>query len=367
MAYHNTDRIVFIIGAGASYDAKIPLMANFLEIAYDIGRHHGLSDDQKASFKRVHAVTQALNKQRGYADLDSDNLESVFTAVEMGQLLGRLSDLPEEDVASASEDLRSVIATTIEQRTNYYGVGGVLAPPWPYGPFARLIAHLQKRHRVSILSFNYDLALDIALRWADVPYHYGFGTPNDDAIQYLKLHGSLNWLLCPACDELNSWDVQLMMGSRFGNKSLNAENIQVEHHLLPHIQAPALACECGSHVKLDPFLVPPTWNKAQYQQSVVSLWRDASQKLAQAEHIVVIGYSLPDTDTFFQQLIALSLTGEARLKGFHVINPDNAVKDRFKKILGPATVARFKFHGQTFRNGIGDLVRLFNVPSDIWD
>jgi hypothetical protein len=60
----------------------------------------------------------------------------------------------------------------------------------------------------------------------------------------------------------------------------------------------------------------------------------------------VIGYSLPETDSFFRYLFALGVDSETRLQGLWVVNPDDerrSVEKRFRELLGRGIEAKTFF------------------------
>ena len=54
-------------------------------------------------------------------------------------------------------------------------------------------------------------------------------------------------------------------------------------------------------------IVPPGLFKNEYQASLGQVWQQATKELEEAEEIVAIGYSLPETDFFFRNLLLLEL------------------------------------------------------------
>jgi hypothetical protein len=61
--------------------------------------------------------------------------------------------------------------------------------------------------------------------------------------------------------------------------------------------------------------------------------------LSEAEHIFVIGYSLPTTDEFFKYFYALGSVGSSIPTLFSVVNPDSGIAKRFKLIVGPTAAS----------------------------
>jgi hypothetical protein len=112
----------------------------------------------------------------------------------------------------------------------------------------------------------------------------------------------------------------------------------------------------------EPVLVPPTWNKADSHRALESVWSLAAHELSEAENIFVIGYSMPETDSFFRHLYALGTVGKAMLRRFWVFNPNPSVESRFRVLLGPEAEYRFDFNragNNTFTDAIAYLRSVF--------
>ena len=118
---------------------------------------------------------------------------------------------------------------------------------------------------------------------------------------------------------------------------------------------------CVGH-SCDPVIVPPTWNKAEYQQ-IANVWKHAGLHLSEAENIIVIGYSLPETDQFFRYLFALGTIGDARPQRFWVVDPDADVAKRFQRLLGPTFRQRFRHYRMPFANSLPQLEMELGVLS----
>lgn len=88
-------------------------------------------------------------------------------------------------------------------------------------------------------------------------------------------------------------------------------------------------------------------------------------ELGEAEHIYIIGYSLPDIDAFFNLLYALGTVGDSVLRRFRVYNPDKtgSTERRFKALLGPGARARFEYRAMKFKEAIADLQKDFEPTS----
>jgi len=106
--------------------------------------------------------------------------------------------------------------------------------------------------------------------------------------------------------------------------------------------------------------VPPTWEKTEYSVGFENMWAHAANNLAEAETIIVIGYSLPPTDEFFKTLYALGTVGESILQRFWVFDPDQSdlIEKRFNRMLGEAARQKFVLHRAKFSETIEKLTKL---------
>ena len=342
---------VFILGAGASREAGGPLMSDFLDVAEGLQRS---SEAQPFQFQDVFSAISALSAAHSKSALELDNIESVFAAFEMATLFGKpLGSLGPDVVGRLSHQMRRMIARTLELSIEYQFSDGRVKPPVPYEQFVELLQEINKRQRasISIITFNYDIALDYAFNYCGLSSDYCLGAsrmPNSAPL--LKLHGSLNWARCKKCMGIVPWGIREYT-QRFQHSSY-AGNVFKE--IVRHLKD---FSHCDQQVDEEPVIIPPTWNKTQYHQEIARIWRAASDELSNAENIIVIGYSLPPTDQFFRFLYAIGTIGPSRIKNFWVFDPDptGQVEARFRSLLGQAALSRFRFSQVVFRNAIATI------------
>jgi hypothetical protein len=78
--------------------------------------------------------------------------------------------------------------------------------------------------------------------------------------------------------------------------------------------------QCNEH-SLEPLIIPPTWSKSvNTAPALKSVWKQAIEELRTAFQLIVIGYSMPTTDTFFQYLLTLGLEQNPHLSRVVVVN-----------------------------------------------
>lgn len=170
-----------------------------------------------------------------------------------------------------------------------------------------------------VISFNYDCVMDDALkrnafkRWDPQKEAYGF-TPSDgtdawrdhsegrivkNTIQLLKLHGSMNW-----------------------NRKAD-EDIALE----PDLQQVE---------NLEGSIIPPTWFKNLGRYPFTNIWKEARKEVRASRILVVIGYSVPETDLFSKSLLKVEAGSKAKREKLDLlvlVNPDRDARHRFVELI----------------------------------
>ncbi len=348
-------RTVFILGAGASKEAGGPVMSEFLNVAEGV-RQSGEAGRQLHDFELVLEGRRHLQQAQAKFAMEFDDIESVFAAFEIAAIAGRLGTMDADKVRLLPAAMKRLIYRTLEVRIKLPWHDAMWHAPNPYEKFLdvlRAISDDRPWERCCVITLNYDLCLDYALNWQSIKADYCLeGEPAEHAFRTLKLHGSLNWGWCPKCQKVSPWYIPDYL-KRFQvlPHSGGPRLLQVATHMESYEHS------CGERVDPDPFIVPPTWNKTMHRSQLENVWRAAAAELAEAEEIIVIGYSLPETDSFFRYLLAVGTAGRTLIDKFWVYDLDSRVGDRFYEMLGAAAKARFRYHGLTFSQAVPDIDR----------
>jgi len=192
-----------------------------------------------------------------------------------------------------------------------------------------------------VLSYNYDLLMDNALRekqkLTDESYKLSFYRTYDGAkwskpeysdasISLLKLHGSLNWIRCTICDSM-----LLLRNQKIGTWSTTI---------------PTQCPKCGEIGFLTQtmrrVLVPPLLTKDYADPVIKYLWYEAARALNNVEEIIIIGYSLPPTDFASEALLLSGLRQKRKLIPVTIVNPDLSMKNRFSEIFSFKNVTQIE-------------------------
>ena len=193
---------------------------------------------------------------------------------------------------------------------------------------------------VAFISTNYDILIDNALdeqvhQGIDVDYGVdfrNFGRTNDwrrprrgRSVSLFKPHGSLNWLFCPTCNELEITPKEKAVVTRLIS--------EFEDKRCP-------VCR----TIFSPLIVPPTFYKDLNNVFLSTIWNRTDIALRKAKHIIFCGYSFPDADIHIKYLLKRAQTNRENDVPFKVtvINNDRKKTDedreqekrRFKRFLG---------------------------------
>jgi hypothetical protein len=355
--------VVFVLGAGCSKECGAPLMADFLDVASYL-HSTGEVRDKAPHFERVFKAIGKLQAVHSKSQLDLINIESVFNAFEIANTIEKLPGFETAEIPGVISSLKEVIVTTLEQTIKFPFRGShIINAPQTYQQFTRLLQHILNdaapTHTVSVITFNYDIAIDMALHMARIGPDYGFdSSTSSGTVPLLKLHGSLNWaarvddnsvIPLPLKDYLTKYSIR---GFRETGECSIPIGAQLQEYFSKHTDI---------KVKAEPVIVPPTWDKTEHHQILSQVWGRAAKELGEAEYIFIIGYSLTETDVFFRLLYALGTVSDTPLKKIEVFNPDNSaeIRNRFKSLMGSGAIARFDYIPFNFSDSISIIKAYF--------
>ena len=361
--------IVFILGAGASKEVNAPLMAEFLDEA-DSLRKIGKVPEAIEDFNRVFEARSRLQSVYSKSYVDLNNVESVFAAFEMAKTLGVFAEYKKSEIDNLIESMKILIVKTLEKKIKFKVKKNDIISHDVYNDFVNLFIYFLKdsepKYSISVITFNYDIALDYALN-NRIQYSYCLdGSINQRILPLLKLHGSLNWGDCPKCRKIVEWDFNRYMQKHRLDLVGKYQDFNEETIIPIGSSIQEYKHSCGNNLNANPIIVPPTWNKTEYHRSISKVWRVAANELSNAEYIFVIGYSYPESDYFFHYLYALGSIGNNTLKSFWVFDPNaDKLKDHYLTLLGLGAKDRFEILPNTFSEAVKILAEYFKKKISI--
>jgi hypothetical protein len=194
------------------------------------------------------------------------------------------------------------------------------APEWLY----KLLSVWHYR-RSTVVTLNYDTLIEVGVQshqlWGerqgarvttrdvlrDLPplpnLFEGFRGELAPTFQLLKLHGSLDWWWVPS-DWTGATLNRIETRSIFGNPQAMSD--ETRRLVLPGRET---------------FIVPPSATKSGYYRNPLTreLWHTAFEALHAAEHISLVGYSLPPADLVMSGMLVSAIRG--REVSIEVVNP----------------------------------------------
>lgn len=304
------ERIVYLIGAGFSAPLGIPVMSNFLMKSKDM---YFLEEEKFTHFSDVFKTIATMSKVKNYYSADLFNIEEILSILEMQE------HLDEGDVECFKKYISDVIqyyTPMIEKYTKKYPANwydfifGVNHLFRKYGYFIGNILNLEMykdqereiwctstynpQHKYSIISLNYDLIFE-------------------NIVEYLK--------------------------NNFNQKGKLDLKYNLKKEFDPNFVYLAKIHGCAKQGNI----VPPTWNKNS-NPDLLSTWKLAKKLLEEANHIRILGYSLPVSDSYIKYLLKASILNSSHLKTIDVITLDfeGNVKKRYDEFI--------EFNYYQFRN-----------------
>lgn len=178
---------------------------------------------------------------------------------------------------------------------------------------------------VSLITTNWDVLLEEYLAKCNLRFDYKFNGEyvldnysdnnnlqqnNESSINFIKVHGSINWFRCLRCGTLQVCDRQECGQYLFDDLKKEKCN-----------KCGQVAV--GSSVQMKPEIITPTMLKTIDGQLYNNIWRNAANELRKADKIIFCGYSLPTADFEFRYLLKQNINPKAQIDVvlYHDDNP----------------------------------------------
>ena len=272
---------VFVLGAGASLHAGYPLAA-------EMG-------------KSLATWIKTLPSDHQYRDCLNQIVDMYGALDDFESILADLMTCAPGSRAASLGATRPHLLSDLKEAIRDHFDAIRSAPTVLYDSLARLI-----RPSDVVITFNYDLGVERALRAADlwdIKTGYGFPVEPGDTpspVEVLKLHGSTNWRAL-----LFGGSTGFFAG---GGNSLGKRPVLFFRPDLEYVGSPEFVdplCRGLDAAASLPAMIMPALPKAfhfattyglEWKSFWDRLWNRAAGTISKADHVVVIGYSLPSVD-----------------------------------------------------------------------
>jgi hypothetical protein len=339
---------VFILGAGFSKPAEMPLAHELLEpLSQELELH--MLDDMRVW---LHGLIKRLAWFSGgdpQTNSFNFNIEQVFHYAhfdsEVYLLQQHLCSVGRGDGQTPAETARSIKAWLSYLEDALVNVILQKQDQAKLQPITRWAEHLSPHD--AALTFNYDTLVEQSLAGLRKPWNHGTARSSDAEIAVYKLHGSIDWIVAHRLDSPSHMDLL------FDKQNSNRRNGNTGH-----IEDDYKLWRCGSPDQLR------NWISGRYLQSVPNgasprmvgiaglgaykqlhtipglgcVWAHGMQSLYQADIAVVVGFSMSDFDAMAQMQfaeIAQQRQKEDRPLSVLVIDPkiDKSGVERFSRVF----------------------------------
>ena len=342
------DKTVYILGAGFSMDAGAPSQFGVIEEIYNLkSAYKGHKQEKKISdwvekFDKFITLSLRVSDEHKYWYA----LEDIFTPIDKSIKEGSsFAGYTSTELISFRDVFNKLIILAVRNSIASKNKGNDYIKR-----FANHIVNLsqsriknEKKDSVSVITTNWDIILDNltysildsqpkpkGLDFSGVvdyccyissleendhsikPGLYALGKGRFN-VKILKLHGSLNWLQCPKCQRL-----YVKFYKRW-NGGYVFDRIHCRHCRNNYKTTP------NSSNKLLTNLTMPTFLKNLDNVQNKLIWQNAGIELSEATRVVFLGYSLPQADFEFKQLLSRMIRVDAKIEAI-LIDNDNPSK-----------------------------------------
>jgi NAD-dependent SIR2 family protein deacetylase len=345
-------KITFILGAGASAPSGIPTVSTLLPELWKRAKKIGREDLD--------------NLSNWCDDQEIDNIEDLLTAAyisdfavkngKVNSLLGyflfsrgKKASRIRENYTSSQIEASSISFLQDTLQTLFGLLASTMISAEPNPTHTEIVNFIKKHPRTSIVTTNYDGCMDEALLNSKVLFRSMINEGsmikdnNQNAVELIKMHGSINWVYCESCQEVKEFGLQFLK---------NAYN---EDTLSYPVMG--LCKNCGGLRR--PLLVPPLSFKILTFPKLIDLWNLAREKIEEADYLIVVGYSFAEADTYITKIIARSMSMNKNQKMIIIDTNQTLVqnlRDRFEVLINGFDPERIIKVSKSCDKVMGDLL-----------
>jgi hypothetical protein len=179
-----------------------------------------------------------------------------------------------------------------------------------------------------VITTNYDFLPDLAIRpllsekaavdygmpWRDPMNGTVVQRPEKPDFRLFKLHGSVNWLGCPFCENI------------YVNQSANIALLDTDDDKNQYGEA--TTCHCG-YAPLRRVIVSPSLSRGAYQTQLRTIHLAALEALRTATEVYIVGYSLPIEDLMVRSLFLRGISNQPPKIKLHVYQVSDEARFRY--------------------------------------
>lgn len=343
---------VFVLGAGFSKCAGLPLQADF--------SNKLLSDKYESDIDQeiTKTIELFLNDVFGWKpENELPSLEDIFTTIDLSASTGH--NLGAKYKPNKLRALRRMLI---------YRIFEVIDSKYKTSEDINRLLRYYAQSNCSFVVLNWDIVLEKHLQLLFPKWNIDYATDilnweTDNSercgkvLSIFKMHGSANWAYCENCKSLfYKIDEKLSLHSKLGllesdfrlfNSRLN-KNIKNEIGITG-TDRKCLMCDCDLSSHIATF----SYRKSFRTNAYSSIWSRAEKNLSRSDHWIFIGYSLPEADFEIKHLLKAAELQTHQINNGRkidvVILNDDYTKGKYEKYFGKDRI-------NVFNNGLIEYV-----------
>ncbi len=321
------EKVVYILGAGFSAPLGLPVMSNFLVKSKDL---YFSDTDKYKHFKSVFDEINELSISKNYYSADLFNIEEILSIIEMGIFL-------------EGDKLKKVFIDYILDVIKYYTskiqpLSHSTPANWPNvmfgsGPddlnkyFGCFVANLIGT-KFKVTTKEQTKAMTMQSERVRMLESERISSRST---QYAVITLNYDLVLENLCSFINERSVSME------EMKFNSQEFTSDWENYPPLAKLHGSVDTGT-------IVPPTWAKGN-NPKIIPIWQHAYQILREANHIRIIGYSLPIADSYIKFLLKSAVVKTEHLKTIDVLCMDD-INDSVRKRYD----AFMEFNNYRFKN-----------------
>lgn len=379
---------VFILGAGFSRDAGIPLMSSFVERMWEIARRkksplegNPLSKSDQDLFDQATTLITELDSYHGRANFDDRNIEDLLSILSFQQIAGGKGSKTSLDRITKAIGRTIELSCKIKDRNliaKPINTQGENSSQYKYFWEALFKAYAKHKVMPTLITFNYDLVLERSLVELLTGSKYnprGYEAEKRFPVASLGIN-----YFTKAADKTVSFQIEQVHFHPSDRTSMSFVEGQkltrLEDGKVPALTIPVLKLhgslnfpkdgKADIHLESavdDPQILPPLFNKNTAALGS-AMWAQALKELREAKNVVVVGYSLPQTDIYMQYFLRAALGPNVDLNKITVYDPSlfgehrdgESLRRRYQECFSPQLQRRIEFNppaGERFSDAAG--------------
>ncbi|WP_167883365.1 SIR2 family protein [Leptospira yasudae] len=288
------EKKVFILGAGVSALVGIPTMQNFVSRSKDL---YASNRNKYKDFEKVYSLMDQLDSVRRYLNIDLQNIESVLSVLEMDQWLG--------DNDSEIALYKEYIKTVIKENTNEIYTPNSQKEE---SPITGRSALAESSNAIYGKNYTYLIAFICCIFEIDIKFNYSeYSIIKSISFQYKNNNLSRNSIV--------TFNYDLTIEKIFDYMITNGLDTKKSDFILENYLVKI-------HGSINTDIILPSWSKGK-DEDFRETWIKASQEIRDANHIIFLGFSMPQSDSYLKYFIGSALKKCFNLKSISSITLDN--------------------------------------------